>query len=185
AHPSVFDIFLQILDEGIMHDRLGKEGDFSNALILFTSNIGSDWIGTQFDQGLIPAKTELMDRMTAYFRPEFLARLSDIVPFAPISSANLVRIFLIQLATLQSALQQQGIALHLQNDAGEMLATAGFNHRYGARQLATVTRNELKRPRSKLIVSGQPHNGHTLWREKNPDQQSLSWIIKSEQSEIV
>src|SRR5690606_15402262 len=146
AHPSVFDIFLQILDEGIMHDRLGKEGDFSNALILFTSNIGSDWIGTQFDQGLIPAKTEPMDRMTAYFRPEFLARLSDIVPFAPISSANLVRIFLIQLATLQSALQQQGIALQLQNDAVEMLATAGFNPRYGARQLATVIRNELKRP---------------------------------------
>jgi len=185
AHPSVFDIFLQILDEGIMHDRLGKEGDFSNALILFTSNIGSDWIGTQFDQGLIPAKTELMDRMTAYFRPEFLARLSDIVPFAPISSANLVRIFLIQLATLQSALQQQGIALQLQNDAVEMLATAGFNPRYGARQLATVIRNELKRPISKLIVSGQLHNGHTLWIEKNPDQQSLSWIIKSEQSEIV
>src|SRR5206468_5535481 len=71
AHPSVFDTFLQILDEGHMHDRLGKEGDFSNALIIFTSNIGSEWIAEQFDKGELPTSTKLMEIMTKNFRPEF------------------------------------------------------------------------------------------------------------------
>jgi len=85
AHPSVYDIFLQIMDEGKLHDRLGKEGDFSNAIILFTSNVGSQWLTEQLDQGLKPTTTQLMEVMGQYFRPEFLARLSEIVPFSPIN----------------------------------------------------------------------------------------------------
>lgn len=179
AHPSVFDIFLQILDEGVMHDRLGREGDFSNALILFTSNIGSEWISAQFNQGHVPVKSEVMDRMTAYFRPEFLARLSEIVPFAPISGDHLIRIFLIQLRGLLLALEQQGITLQVHEEAIEMLATSGFNPKYGARQLATVIRNELKRPISKLIVSGKLLKGQKVVVGKNPDQETLLWNIIS------
>jgi ATP-dependent Clp protease ATP-binding subunit ClpA len=68
AHPSVFDTFLQILDEGHMHDRLGKEGDFSNALIIFTSNIGSEWNAEQFDNGGFPGSNKLMEIMSKYFQ---------------------------------------------------------------------------------------------------------------------
>jgi len=89
AHTSVFDLFLQILDEGKLHDRLGKEGDFSNSVILFTSNIGSDFIVDKINKGQIPGTNEMMDIMGKYFRPEFLARLTEIVPFAPISEQKM------------------------------------------------------------------------------------------------
>ena len=85
AHKSVFDLFLQILDEGKLHDRLGRVGDFSNALILFTSNIGSQFIVDSFNKGTIPQNNDLMDIMQNYFRPEFLGRLTEIVPFSPIT----------------------------------------------------------------------------------------------------
>ena len=85
ASKEVFDIFLQILDEGKVTDKLGKEGDFSSAIILFTSNIGSQHIVEAFDRGEVPEEGHLKEIMTGYFRPEFLGRVSNIIPFAPIS----------------------------------------------------------------------------------------------------
>lgn len=107
AHPSVFDIFLQILDEGKMHDRLGKEGDFSNAVILFTSNIGAEHIISSFGEGKIPKSDEMMEIMARYFRPEFLARITEIIPFAPISKENVLNIFKIHLKPLAKQLEQK------------------------------------------------------------------------------
>ncbi|RFM25597.1 ATP-dependent Clp protease ATP-binding subunit [Deminuibacter soli] len=162
AHASVFDTFLQIMDEGHMHDRLGKEGDFSNALILFTSNIGSEWIAEQFGKGQLPASNQLMELMTRYFRPEFLARLSEIVPFAPISEENVVKIFDIQLQSLLDALDKQGIALDITPEAKKKLALSGFTPQYGARQISGVIRSQLRRPISRLIISGELTRGAKL-----------------------
>jgi ATP-dependent Clp protease ATP-binding subunit ClpA len=162
AHPSVFDIFLQILDEGKMHDRLGKEGDFSNALIIFTSNIGSEWIVEQFGQGIMPKSSELLEIMTKYFRPEFLARLTEIVPFAPISEQNVVRILDIQMKSLLDSLDKQGILLSVTDDAKSKIALTGFTPKYGARQISGVIRTFLRRPISKLIVSGKVQRGDTI-----------------------
>jgi ATP-dependent Clp protease ATP-binding subunit ClpB len=122
AHPSVFDTFLQILDEGHMHDRLGKEGDFSNALIIFTSNIGSEWIAEQFAKGEVPVSNKLMEIMSKNFRPEFLARLTEIVPFAPISENSIIRIFEIQMKTLVEALDKQGIGIKI-SEGDDLLYT--------------------------------------------------------------
>jgi ATP-dependent Clp protease ATP-binding subunit ClpB len=155
AHPSVFDTFLQILDEGQMHDRLGKEGDFSNSIIIFTSNIGSEWIAGEFDKGEIPPSNKLMEIMTKYFRPEFLARLTEIVPFAPISEKNIVRIFEIQMKNLLEALDKQGIKFEISDEAKKYLALTGFTPKYGARQITGVIRSQLNRPISKYIVSGE------------------------------
>ncbi|WP_462267419.1 ATP-dependent Clp protease ATP-binding subunit [Mucilaginibacter sp.] len=177
AHPSVFDIFLQILDEGHMHDRLGKEGDFSNALILFTSNIGSEWIAEQLKQGRLPASNELMEVMARHFRPEFLARISEIVPFAPISENNVVRIFDIQLKSLIEALQKMGISFSISDEAKSMLALGGFTPKYGARQLSGVIRNQLRRPISRYIISGELKKGHTISISKNEQEESLKWEI--------
>jgi ATP-dependent Clp protease ATP-binding subunit ClpB len=162
AHPSVFDTFLQILDEGHMHDRLGKEGDFSNALIIFTSNIGSEWIAEQFAKGEIPGSNKLMEIMTKYFRPEFLARLTEIVPFGPISETSIVRIFDIQMKGLLEALDKQGIILSISNEAKKDLALNGFTPKYGARQISSVIRNQLRRPISKYIISGELKKGNTV-----------------------
>ncbi|MBS7566727.1 ATP-dependent Clp protease ATP-binding subunit [Mucilaginibacter sp. Bleaf8] len=177
AHPSVFDIFLQILDEGHMHDRLGKEGDFSNSLILFTSNIGSEWIAEQLSQGHLPTSNQLMEVMARHFRPEFLARLSEIVPFAPISEQNVVKIFDIQLRSLTDALDKMGIGFSISDDAKSMLALGGFTPKYGARQLSGVIRNQLRRPISRYIISGELKKGQSISVSKKTDTNELDWVI--------
>ncbi len=178
AHASVFDTFLQIMDEGHMHDRLGKEGDFSNALILFTSNIGSDWITEQFGKGAMPASNQLMEIMSRHFRPEFLARLSEIVPFAPISEENVVKIFDIQLKSLLEALDKQGIQLNITPEARKKLALSGFTPQYGARQISGVIRNQLRRPISRLIIAGELGKGKKLTVQLKEDDQ-LEWITQN------
>jgi ATP-dependent Clp protease ATP-binding subunit ClpB len=152
AHPSVFDLFLQIMDEGKIHDRLGKEGDFSNAVVLFTSNIGSDFVSRKFENREVPAMNELMEIMTQYFRPEFLARLTEIVPFAPISEENLVKIFDIHLKELIQLLSKQGITLDISPEAKKQIAFEGFTPKYGVRPLKGVIRNKLRRPISRMII---------------------------------
>lgn len=171
AHPSVFDIFLQILDEGKMHDRLGKEGDFSNSLIIFTSNIGSEWIVEQFGQNIMPKSSQLLEIMTKYFRPEFLARLTEIIPFAPISEANVVKILEIQMKSLLDSLEKQGIALEITDDAKQKIALTGFTPKYGARQISGVIRSALRRPISKFIVSGKVGRGDTIQVQLNAEQE--------------
>jgi ATP-dependent Clp protease ATP-binding subunit ClpB len=162
AHPSVFDIFLQILDEGKLHDRLGKVGDFSNSVILFTSNIGSEHIIEEFGKGVIPESTDLMEIMSRHFRPEFLARLSEILPFRPISEEAVVRIFNIQVSHLNKLLENQGITLEISDEAREVLAKEGFTPKYGARPLRKVIRDRLSRPFSRMVVSGAVKKGDKL-----------------------
>jgi len=162
AHPSVFDLFLQILDEGKLHDRLGKEGDFSNAVILFTSNIGSQHIIQEFAEGRIPPSNDLMEIMSHDFRPEFLARLTEILPFRPINEETVERIFNIQLKELQNALAAQGIQLTLEPETRKALAMEGFTPQYGARPLRTVIRNRLRRPISRMIIGQQVSKGQTI-----------------------
>jgi ATP-dependent Clp protease ATP-binding subunit ClpB len=159
AHPSVFDLFLQIMDEGKIHDRLGKEGDFSNAVILFTSNIGSDFVSRKFENREIPTTNEMMEIMTQYFRPEYLARLTEIVPFAPISEENLVKIFDIHLKELIQLLLKQGITLEISPEAKKQIAFEGFTPKYGVRPLKGVIRNKLRRPISRMIIMEEVKKG--------------------------
>jgi ATP-dependent Clp protease ATP-binding subunit ClpA len=162
AHTSVFDIFLQILDEGKLHDRLGKEGDFSNSVVLFTSNIGSDFVVDSFNKGEIPKSNDLMEIMTRYFRPEFLGRLTEILPFAPISEEIVVKIFDIQLKSLLKSMDNQGIELAIDPKAKEKLALMGFTPKYGARPIVGVIRNQLRRPLSRMIISGKIGKGSSV-----------------------
>ncbi len=177
AHPSVFDIFLQILDEGKMHDRLGKEGDFSNSLIIFTSNIGSEWIVEQFAQNIMPKSNQLLEIMTKYFRPEFLARLTEIIPFAPISEENVVKILEIQMKSLLESLDKLGIVLEMSDEAKSKIALTGFTPKYGARQISGVIRTALRRPISKFIVSGKVTKGDTIQVNLN-DSQEVDYTVK-------
>ncbi|MCQ2332301.1 MAG: ATP-dependent Clp protease ATP-binding subunit [Paludibacteraceae bacterium] len=162
AHKSVFDLFLQILDEGKLHDRLGRVGDFSNALILFTSNIGSKYVVEQFGKGVVPSSNEMMEIMQDYFRPEFLARLSEIVPFSPITEESVLRIFDIHLRGLLKLLDEQNIKLEISDEAKHDIAMRGFNPEYGARPILGIIRKEIRNPLSKLIISGKVATGNTV-----------------------
>lgn len=162
AHKSVFDLFLQILDEGKLHDRLGRVGDFSNALILFTSNIGSQFIVDSFNKETIPQNNDLMDIMQNYFRPEFLGRLTEIVPFSPITEETVTRIFDIHLKGLLKLLEEQDIKLNISQETKRDIAMMGFNPQYGARPVIGIIRKELRHPLSKLIISGKIKSGDTV-----------------------
>ena len=162
AHKSVFDLFLQILDEGKLHDRLGRVGDFSNALILFTSNIGAKDIVAKFNEGVVPTNNELMDIMQGYFRPEFLARLTEIVPFSPITEKTVTAIFDIHMKGLLKLLAEQNITLSLTPEARQAIAMRGFNQQYGARPILGIIRKELRHPISKLLIAGKIKPGDAI-----------------------
>ena len=162
AHTSVFDIFLQILDEGKLHDRLGKEGDFSNAVIIFTSNIGSNFIIESFEKGDIPTSTMLMEIMSKHFRPEFLGRLDEIIPFAPIIKDVAVRILEIHLKSLFKTMENKKMHLEIDQEAKENLALLGFNPQYGARPLIGIIRNQLRRPLSRMIITGEINENQNI-----------------------
>ncbi|MBE0393775.1 ATP-dependent Clp protease ATP-binding subunit ClpA [Flavobacterium sp. 7E] len=163
AHASVYDVFLQIMDEGKLHDRLGKEGDFSNAIILFTSNIGADHIVDTFNKGQIPTSSNLMEIMGNYFRPEFLGRLTEIVPFAPISKDNALKIFEIHLKKeFMDLLKNINITVEIPMEAKLYLAENGYNAKYGARPIKSIIRSHLRRPLAKKIISGEVKDGDKM-----------------------
>ncbi len=178
AHQSVFDIFLQIMDEGQIHDKLGKEGDFSNALILFTSNIGSDFIVQSFEEDKIPTHNELLEKMRPYFRPEFLGRITEIIPFGPITEEMASHIFDLQLKSLLEALNRQDIQLEISAEAKQQLVNAGFSSTYGARQIASVIRHQIRRPVSRMLVSGQVKKDCRIQIGLTKDNQ-LGWEVLS------
>ena len=179
AHTSVFDVFLQIMDEGKIHDKLGKEGDFSNSLVLFTSNIGSEEIVKHFEKNEIPTSKNLMKIMTdsGRFRPEFLARITEIIPFAPINENMAEKIFSIQLKSLRKALTRLGIDFNISDEAIKNLALNGFSSKYGARQISGVIRAQLARPISKKIVREEVKSGETINVSWNKEKEDLDWMI--------
>ena len=163
AHKSVFDVFLQILDEGKLHDRLGKEGDFSNSVVLFTSNIGSDFIVKSFEKDVVPKSNDLIQLMTGYFRPEFLGRLTEIIPFAPINVKSVSKIFDIHLKKeLIQLLEKLEISLEISEKDKEKIALLGFSPEYGARPIKGTIRNKLKRPLSRMIIANEVVKGNTV-----------------------
>lgn len=177
AHSSIFDVFLQIMDEGKISDKLGKEGDFSNALILFTSNIGSADIIEKFTQHHIPTSSELMQLMSGYFRPEFLARITEIIPFAPISEIMAQKILEIQLQPLVKSLERMRITLDISEEAKKNLAITGFSSKYGARQISGVIRTQLTRPISKMIVAEQIKGGDRIEVGWDKEKLDIQWNI--------
>jgi len=163
AHQSVFDVFLQILDEGKIHDRLGKEGDFSNAVILFTSNIGSEYIISSTEKNRLPTTNDLLDIMSNYFRPEFLGRLTEIVPFLPITEKYVSQIFELHLKKeLLNLTKKLGFDLVLTDKVKKHLALKGFSPKYGVRPLKSIIRSELKKPLAKMIVSNKVPKSKTI-----------------------
>lgn len=163
AHSSVYDVFLQMMDEGKIHDKLGREGDFSNSIIIFTSNIGSQWIVDQIQAGNTPTSAKLIEVMAQYFRPEFLGRLTEVVPFSPINENVAKEIFLLHFSRLKKQLhEQKNINIELAEETLQYLSQKGFSPKYGARPIAGVIRTYLKKTVSRLIVSEEIKPGDNI-----------------------
>lgn len=177
AHRSVFDLFLQILDEGKLHDRLGRVGDFSNALIIFTSNIGSDYIFKSFESKHIPTHDEMLEVMQGQFRPEFMARLTEIIPFSPITEEMIYKIFDIHIQNLMKSLRNQDITLTIDESAKQYITKVGFNTHYGARPVLGIIRKEIRRPLSKMIIAGDVTPGDRIIMKHDPEKNEMVWEI--------
>lgn len=163
AHSRVYDVFLQMMDEGKIHDKLGREGDFSNSIIIFTSNIGSQWIVDQIQAGHTPTSAKLIEVMAQYFRPEFLGRLTEVVPFSPINENVAKEIFLLHFSRLKKQLlEQKNINLELAEETLQYLSQKGFSPKYGARPIAGVIRTYIKKTVSRLIVSEEIKPGDNI-----------------------
>ena len=158
------DVFLQILDEGRLTDKQGRVGDFSNAVILFTSNLGQQHIVNYTkENGTLPdsdwVKEMYINAPEITFKPEFLGRMDSIVPFNSITEDVVVTIFNIQLKGLVKLLTKQGIQFNISEEATKHIAMKGFNPKFGARPIRDIIQKMLRQPLSQMIISGELGEG--------------------------
>jgi ATP-dependent Clp protease ATP-binding subunit ClpB len=160
AHPDVFNVLLQVLDDGILTDGQGRKVDFKNTLIILTSNLGAQAL-SQLPEGddASAAKEQVMEAVRAHFRPEFLNRLDEIVLFDRLSRDNMDGIVDIQLDQLRKRLAGRKITLQVDAAAKTWLADKGYDPVYGARPLKRVIQNDLQNALAELLLSGQVLDG--------------------------
>ena len=170
AHPDVFNVLLQVLDDGVLTDGQGRTVDFKQTLIVLTSNLGSQAL-SQLPEGSDSelAKAQVMEAVRAHFRPEFLNRLDEMVIFDRLNRADMDGIVTIQLKRLEHRLAQRKIALELDADARKWLADAGYDPVYGARPLKRVIQRALQDPLAEAILGGEVMDGSTVKITTGPD----------------
>jgi ATP-dependent Clp protease ATP-binding subunit ClpB len=163
AHPDVFNVLLQVLDDGRLTDGQGRTVDFRNTLIVLTSNLGSEAIANLPDDADIEqARPAVMEAVRHAFRPEFLNRLDEILLFRRLSREDMTGIVTIQLGRLRQLLIDRKIVLELDAKANEWLANAGYDPVYGARPLKRVIQRELQNPLAQQILEGKIPDGATV-----------------------
>jgi ATP-dependent Clp protease ATP-binding subunit ClpB len=163
AHPDVFNVLLQVLDDGRLTDGQGRTVDFRNTLIIMTSNLGADFLVSQPEgQDSDAVKDQVMAVVRAAFRPEFLNRVDEIILFHRLQKSDMGRIVDIQVARLQKLLDERKIALTLEPSAREWLAEKGYEPAYGARPLKRVIQKSLQDPLAELILSGTIKDGEKV-----------------------
>ncbi|AOD15798.1 ATP-dependent chaperone ClpB [Xanthomonas fragariae] len=166
AHADVFNILLQVLDDGRLTDGQGRTVDFRNTVIVMTSNLGSHQIQELGGDGSAEAYTQMkaavMGVVQGHFRPEFINRLDDIVVFHPLDKAQIKSIARIQLHGLEKRLSERGLKLDLDDAALELLGNVGFDPVYGARPLKRAIQSQVENPLAQQILSGQYLSGDTV-----------------------
>lgn len=166
AHPDVFNILLQVLDDGRLTDGQGRTVDFRNTVIVMTSNLGSHQIQELSGDGSAEAYTQMkaavMGVVQAHFRPEFINRLDDIVVFHPLDKQQIKQIARIQLRGLEKRLAERGLKLELSEQAFELLGNVGFDPVYGARPLKRAIQAQIENPLAQKILAGEFGNGDTV-----------------------
>src|SRR5580693_8579786 len=163
AHPDVFNVLLQVLDDGRLTDGQGRTVDFRNTLIVLTSNLGSEYLASLPEgQAVDAVRGQVMEAVRAAFRPEFLNRLDEILLFRRLSRDDMVGIVDIQLAQLEKLLADRKVTLEIDADAKKWLANAGYDPVYGARPLKRVIQRELQNPLAEKILAGEIRDGDTV-----------------------
>jgi ATP-dependent Clp protease ATP-binding subunit ClpB len=162
AHPDVFNILLQVLDDGRLTDGHGRTVDLRNTVIVMTSNLGSQRIQALADEGYEAMKDAVMEVVGQHFRPEFINRVDEMVVFHPLDREQIREIAAIQLDRLRKRLEGHGFGLVVTDAALDRLGEAGFDPVYGARPLKRAIQNELENPLAQKILSGGYASGDTI-----------------------
>jgi ATP-dependent Clp protease ATP-binding subunit ClpB len=163
AHPDVFNVLLQVLDDGRLTDGQGRTVDFRNTVIIMTSNLGSQQI-QEFagEKNYARMKSAVMEVVQQSFRPEFINRIDDIVVFHPLGTKQIRAIVDIQLAYLRKRLAERNMDLVLEDTARDLLGEAGFDPVYGARPLKRAIQQQIENPLAERILKGEFQPGERI-----------------------
>jgi len=175
AHPDVFNILLQILDDGRLTDSKGRTVDFKNAVIIMTSNIGASYLqaeGVSSPEAFAEATEHVLEALRQHFRPEFLNRVDDIIVFSPLGEEQLTHIIELRLDDLRKLLADRKITLELTRAAKELLFLEGYDRAYGARPLKRAIQKLIQDPLALKILEGEVlHGDHVVVDADIPKRQ--------------
>ena len=193
AHPEVFNVLLQLLDEGRLTDSKGRTVDFKNTIIIMTSNLGSQLIrekvskefrnNSHWDDAFGELKQELMQMLQRSIRPEFLNRIDEVIVFKPLSESDIREIVTLQLRSVEQMLAKQGITIEVTGDAKDWLAKLGYDPTYGARPLKRVIQKHIVNALSQKILEGEFGAGDTI--EVGLDSHGLIEFARKVSAEVV
>jgi ATP-dependent Clp protease ATP-binding subunit ClpC len=171
AHPDVFNILLQVLEDGRLTDSFGRKVDFRNTVLIMTSNLGAELLKKQGSIGFAPTKAEvtfeklkgqLLDEVKRTFKPEFLNRIDEVIVFHPLSQDNLVKIVELEISMVKERLREQGISVEVDQSGKELLVEKGFDPVYGARPLKRVIQRLLEDPLAESVIAHRVKPGTAL-----------------------
>ena len=177
AHPDVFNILLQVLDDGRLTDNKGRTVNFKNTIIIMTSNLGSSYIQSQFekindqnhDQVVDETKKEVMNMLKKTIRPEFLNRIDEIIMFQPLNKPQIEQIVRFQIKGIQKMLEDNGVTLQMSDEAIDFLATAGYDPEFGARPVKRAIQRYLLNDLSKKLLSQEVNREKPIIVEREGD----------------
>ena len=168
AHPDVFNILLQILDDGRLTDSQGRTVDFRNSVIIMTSNVGSPFILENAGGDWAAVETQVLAELRRHFRPEFLNRVDDIVVFHPLAESQLERIVDLQLERMRRLLAERKITLDLTPAAKRLIATEGYEPAFGARPIKRAIQRLVQNPLALAVLEGRFGDGDTIRADAGP-----------------
>jgi ATP-dependent Clp protease ATP-binding subunit ClpB len=184
AHPDVFNVLLQVLDDGRLTDGQGRTVDFRNTLIIMTSNLGAEYlVNLKDEEDVDSVREEVMNVVKASFRPEFLNRVDETILFHRLKKSNMAAIVKIQLARLEKLLEERKVTLELDDDAMGWLTDKGYDPAYGARPLKRVIQNAIQDPLAERILAGDIFDGATIAITSGTDR--LQFRIKGSRPQPV
>jgi ATP-dependent Clp protease ATP-binding subunit ClpB len=187
AHHDVFNVMLQILDDGRLTDGQGRVVNFKNTIVVMTSNIGShrilEYKGAFKGQAYELMKEAVLDEMRQHFRPEFLNRVDEIIVFHSLSEEHLKQIVDIQLERLRARLAERHITIELTDAARTHLVRVGYDPTYGARPLKRAIQKEIETTLGRLILKGEVRDGQTIAVDYDPTQEKLIFKPREDRTE--
>jgi ATP-dependent Clp protease ATP-binding subunit ClpB len=182
AHPDIFNVLLQVLDDGRLTDGQGRTIDFKNTIVIMTSNIGSQRIlqfkGSHIGEVYDRMQSAVLEELRKNFRPEFLNRVDEIIVFHTLTESDLTKIVEIQLGNLRARLAERKIAIELTESAKKQLVHMGYDPAYGARPLKRTIQKEIETPLARMMLKGEVPDGCQVAVDYDPSHDRLSFAVK-------